>query len=525
MNKGVEYVLTNVMSMSLAGVDGYIVSVEVDVHNGMPSWEIVGLPGVSIREAKERVRTAIKNSGFEICSRNIVVNLAPAYTRKEGSSFDLPIAIGILSDLSYVKKENIHKYVFIGELSLDGRLNKVSGILPMCAEAKRFGIKNVIVPFDNRVEAGVVKGINVYPAKSLEEVVSHLNDDKMIDAFSTDVLSMKMETSEEEIDFSDVKGQESVKRALEIGVAGAHNMLMIGSPGAGKTMLSKRLPTIMPDLSFEEMIEVTKIHSIAGNLSDKIPLVMKRPFRAPHHTSTTISLTGGGTIPKPGEMSLAHLGVLFLDEFSEFHRNTLEALRAPIEDGVIRLSRSNFAYTYPCRFMLVASMNPCPCGNYGSSHKTCICTPYQRENYMKKVSGPILDRMDLEIEVTPVNYEKLQTNEKRESSKEIKERIECARKIQLERYQKLKIYTNSELTSSMLSEFCGLKNDAKNLLEKVFTDFGLSARAYEKVIKVSRTIADLEESKEIELKHVAEAIQYRSLDRKYFHGKEDLYGY
>ena len=507
--------LSTIRSMALYGIDGYLVNVEVDIHSGLPSWEIVGLPDVSVRESKERVRAAIKNSQFDILSRKVVINLAPAHIKKEGPSFDLPIAIGILNDLEYIHSNQLGDYVFIGELSLDGNVNKINGVLPMCIEAYRLGIKKVIVPYANRLEAGVVKGLQVYPIKSLTEAVSFLNGTKKIAPFVTDVDHLFTDNSIENVDFCDVKGQENVKRAMEVAAAGAHNCLMIGSPGSGKTMLAKRIPTILPALTFEEALEITKIHSIAGILPEDKPLVIKRPFRSPHHTTTAMALTGGGKIPRPGEMSLAHYGILFLDELPEFGRYVLEVMRGPLEDGKISLSRVNGACTYPCNFMFVASMNPCPCGYAGDAKKVCTCTPFQRENYLKKISGPMLDRIDIQVNVPSVEYQKLESQESVESSVTIRERVNKARKIQQERYKNLKIFSNSELTAPMLQEFCVLDSDAKKILESVFEKFGLSARAHARILKVARTIADLDDSANIRVEHVAEAVQYRLLDRKF----------
>ena len=413
-------------------------------------FEIVGLPDTSIREAKERVKTAIKNSGYELQSRKIVVNLAPADTKKEGSFFDLPIAIGVLNCTEYLEKGRLEDIAFIGELSLDGKINKVDGVLPMCIEAKRLGIETIVVPKENAKEASVVEGIEVLGAESLNQVVNYLNSKVTIPTYKTDINNLFSKQNKYLLDFSEVKGQENIKRALEIAAAGGHNCLLIRIASAlGKTMMARRIPSILPDLSFEEALETTKIHSIAGVLTKQTPLITVRPFRAPHHTISPSSLVGGGRIPKPGEISLAHNGVLFLDELPEFNKSTLEVMRAPIEDGIVSISRVNASLTYPCNFMLVASMNPCPCGFYGSPDKECNCSPQSIQKYMGRISGPLLDRIDIQVEVTPVKYEKLQNSNEAETSEQIKQRVNKARKIQLERYKGLEIYSNSQLTPKL----------------------------------------------------------------------------
>ena len=507
--------LSKIKSMSLLGVDGYFVDVQVDVTGGLPSWEVVGLPDTSVRESKERVKAAIQNSGIEFKSRKIVVNLAPAYTKKEGPAFDLPIAVGILMDIGEIEHQILDDYIFIGELSLDGSLNRVNGILPMCIEAYNLGIKKVIIPYENRLEAGTINGLEVYPAKSLRDVINHLNSDVLLEKYSTNVDEIFHQLNNHQIDFSEVKGQEGVKRALEIAAAGAHNCLLIGSPGSGKTMLARRIPTILPDLNFEEALEITKIHSIAGILPSDKPFVTTRPFRAPHHTVSGVALSGGGRIPKPGEMSLAHYGVLFLDELPEFNRNSLEVMRGPLEDRQITVSRASCTLTYPCNFMFIASMNPCPCGYASSTDKKCTCNEFQIAKYMSKISGPLLDRIDIHIDVSPVKYDKLNSDIKSESSADIKKRVDEVRLLQQERYKEYKIFSNSELTPTMLEEFCKLDSISKRIMEKAFEKLGLSARAYGRILKVSRTIADLAKSKDIKSEHVSEAIQYRTLDRKY----------
>ena len=508
--------LSIIKSMSLIGLEGYLVNIEIDVSAGIPCWDIVGLPDASVKEAKERVRTAIKNSGYDMQSRKIVVNLSPADIKKEGSFFDLPIAIGILACSGNINKKSIEDTIFIGELSLDGKINKVNGVLPMCIEAKKLGIKRVILPIENTKEAAVVKEIEVIGAKSLIEVVNFLNYRIHIESTKFDLKKLFHNREAEILDFSEVKGQENIKRAIEIAAAGGHNCLLIGSPGSGKTMLARRVPSILPDLTFEESLETTKIHSIAGILEKNVALITKRPFRSPHHTVSSISLIGGGRIPKPGEISLAHNGVLFLDELPEFNKNTLEVLRGPLEDKVVTISRINASLTYPCNFMFIASMNPCPCGYLGSREKECSCSEQSISRYIGKISGPLLDRIDIQIEVSQVKYQNLENNAKIETSQEVKKRVNDARKIQQDRYKKEKIYSNSALTPKLIEKYCKLDSKGKQILELAFNRLGLSARAYGRILKVARTIADLANEKNILKTHVAEAVQYRNLDKRYF---------
>lgn len=480
---------------------------------------LFGLPDVSIKESKERVRAAIKNSNHEIYSRRIIVNLSPADIRKEGSSLDLPIAIGVLLGMEEIinKKDidevvrRLNDTVFVGELSLDGKLNHINGILPICVEAKRLGIKRIIVPIDNLREASIVSDISCLGAKNLNEVIEFLQGKNELEELHTNWNGIDKNYNRYNIDFADVKGQENVKRAVEIAASGGHNILLSGSPGCGKSMIAKRIPTILPDLSFEESLETTKIHSISGKLKEDI--LLARPFRCPHHTISIPSLIGGGIHLRPGEISMAHNGVLYLDEIAEFKKNTLEVLRGPIEDKQIIINRNNQSLTYPCNFMLVASMNPCPCGYYGSNIKECICSLNDIKRYNSKISGPLLDRIDIQVEVQSVIFKKI--DQEGESSSRIKERVSRARYIQQERYKNENVFSNAQLSQSQIETYCKIDEESKKLLEMSFNRLGLSVRAYSKILKVARTIADLEGKENVEKKHIAEAIQYRSLDKRY----------
>lgn len=508
--------ISRIKSCGLVGIDGYVVEIETDISNGIPAFDIVGLGDAAVRESKERVRSAVKNSGMEFPVRRITVNLSPASIRKEGSHFDLGIALGILSATGQINTNEIYKYMFIGELSLDGQIKPVSGVLPMAIQARDEGIENIILSIDNAQEAAVVKGVNVFPAKSIIDIINHLNRKTKIEPYSIDIDSLFLYNDKYEFDFSDVKGQENVKRALEVAASGGHNCILIGSPGSGKTMIAKRIPSILPSMTFEESLEVTKIHSIAGALPPKTPLLTKRPFRAPHHTISQYSLIGGGKIPKPGEISLAHYGVLFLDEVPEFSKEALEVMRQPLEDGCVNISRLSGNVSYPSKTMLICAGNPCRCGNFLDDTKECSCSPKQIQQYLGKISGPLLDRIDIHIEVAGVQYQDLDSPVCGEKSHVIRERVNRVRKIQLERYEGLKIFSNSQLTPSLINKFCILDYDGKELLKNAFERLGLSARAHNRILKVARTIADMDESKDIKVQHLAEAIQYRSLDRKFW---------
>lgn len=504
--------LSVIKSIVLQGLEGILVNVEVDISSGMPGWQIIGLPDIGVKESKERIRTAIKNCGIDLLSRKYIINLSPADIRKEGSFLDLPIAIGVLKAMGIIKIKELKNVVFIGELSLNGDLKSINGVLPMCIEALRNGIKKIIVPKNNAKEAAVVNGIEVIGVSSLKELICYLNNEILIKREFVNINQLFNKTDSFDIDFSDVKGQNGVKRALEIAVSGFHNILMIGSPGIGKTMMAKRIATILPNLSFEDALEVTKIYSIFGNTKDNY-LITKRPFRIPHHTISKVTLIGGGRVPKPGEISLSHKGVLFLDELSEFDRNVLEALRGPIEDKKVLISRIQASFMYPSNFMLVASMNPCPCGYLGSSERKCKCTNFQINNYKSKISGPLLDRIDMQVEVPNIKYNSF-SKCIQETSSQIRKRVNNARDIQIKRYKKYGIQTNSELDTKLINRFCKLDKVSKDLLNQFFERMNLSARTYFKILKVARTIADLDNMENICKEHILEAIQYRSLDEK-----------
>lgn len=504
-------------SVGVFGMDGYAVDVECSVSPGLPAFATVGLPDAAVKESQQRVTSAITSVGFDFPLGKVVVNLAPGNIKKEGSGFDLPIALAILFAAGKIKCTDFSgEYAFIGELSLSGELRPVSGVLPMAVSAWKSGFKKIIVPQENALEASVVKDIKVYGAEDLRGVLAHICGENTIEPTLSEKSLFDSQNVKYAYDFADVKGQTQAKRALEIAAAGGHNCLMVGTPGSGKTMLAQRIPSILPDMSFEEALEVTKIHSIAGTLPEKVPFMRVRPFRAPHHTVSTVSLTGGGRIPKPGEVSLAHGGVLFLDELPEFSKNALEVLRQPVEDRKVTVSRVNATVTYPSNFMFITALNPCPCGYFGDKTHTCTCNPGQIQRYIGKLSGPLLDRIDLQLQIKPVEYSSLTGSEKAESSAEIKKRVNAARELQRQRYKNLGIYSNADLSSKDIEVFCALSPQAKQILESAFTRLGLSARAYTRIIKVARTIADLDKKENILPAHIAEAIGYRALDRSFF---------
>ncbi|MBF0473059.1 MAG: YifB family Mg chelatase-like AAA ATPase [Nitrospirae bacterium] len=506
--------LSKVISAAVLGVNAHRIEVEVDiVSKGLPHFSIVGLPDTAVKESKDRVRAALKNIGFSFPLKQITINLAPADIKKEGAAFDLPIAIGILASEGVIASKELNDYILIGELSLDGGLRPVRGTLPMAIAARDTGLAGIILPYDNGEEAAVVSGISVYRMRNIGDIINFFKDEEKPEPLVVDIKTLMDKNSVYEEDFNEVKGQEHVKRALEVAVAGAHNILMIGPPGSGKTMLARRIPSIMPMMSFHEAIETTKILSVAGLTRNGSSLSARRPFRSPHHTISDVAMIGGGQTPKPGEVSLAHNGVLFLDELPEFKRNVLEVLRQPLEDNEVTVSRTAATLTYPAAFMLIASMNPCPCGFLGDDKHNCTCSAFQVQRYRSRISGPLLDRMDIQIEVPAVPYKDLSSDYCGERSEIIRSKVISARERQVDRFKNNKIYANGQMSAALIKKHCSLSADAQGLIDIAMERLNLSARAYTRILKVSRTIADIDGSENIKPAHISEAIQYRSLDR------------